>query len=231
MRAMAMLTLMVAGSVWAADPKYPATEAFLMPRDREIALARSAGPETISGRATVKVLTRTGYEVAERGDNDCVCLVMRGWSAIRFVPTDGHAAAYDSKVLAPICFDPLASRTILPQEELRATLGLQGVAPAAIASELAMAYAEGKLPRMEGVQFGYMWSADQDVGEDDAWHPHMMIYAPYYRNSMLGGHAPDSGLPSVVVDEGGPFALIVVAVPDQLAIKPQAHSPGGAKHH
>ncbi|HKE95201.1 MAG TPA: hypothetical protein VKB34_12895, partial [Povalibacter sp.] len=61
---------------------------------------------------------------------------------------------------------------------------------------------------------------------------HMMIYAPYYRNSMLGGHAPDSGLPSVVVDEGGPFALIVVAVPDKLAIKPVGVTEGAeGKHH
>lgn len=217
----------VSAPCWSGNAQYPPLEQYLMERDAEVALARSAAPATVSDRATIKVLTRSGYEVAHAGDNGSVCLVMRGWSAVRLVPADGRKGAYDATLRAPICFDPLASRTILPQEELRANLGLRGADPDAIANEVAMAYATGKLPAMEGVSFGYMWSADQDVGSDDAWHPHMMIYAPYYRNSMLGGHAPDSGLPSVVVDEGGPFALIVVAVDDKLAIR----SSRSGKHH
>ena len=32
-----------------------------MPRDAEVALARSAAPPFIAGRATVKVLTATGF--------------------------------------------------------------------------------------------------------------------------------------------------------------------------
>jgi hypothetical protein len=216
---------------WPKDSKYPPIDAYLMPRDAEIALARSAAPKSMSARATIKVLTRSGYEVAHRGDNDCVCLVMRGWSAIRFFPADGRVGAYDSKLRAPICFDPIAARTILPQEELRANLGIEGVAPDEIAAQVSMAYALGKLPKMEGVQFGYMWSADQDVGVEDAWHPHMMIYAPYYKNAMLGGHGADSGLPSVVIDEGGPFALVVVAVPDKLAIRPETPQGTAGGHH
>lgn len=236
MKALTLVLLAAAAGMtvpaWTRDAKYPPLSEYMMPREAEIALARSAAPPTVSDRATIKVLTGSGYEVAAPGDNGAVCLVMRGWSAIRFTPADGRTGAYDAGIRAPICFDPVAARTILPQEELRTNLGLQGVSPDAIANAVAMAYAEGKLPQMEGVQFGYMWSADQDVGADDAWHPHMMIYAPYYRNAQLGGHAPDSGLPSVVVDEGGPFALVVVAVPDRLAIKPQAAAPSApGKHH
>lgn len=216
-RVFASMILLVATVATASDTKYPSYAEYAMAREDEIALARSAAPKSLSDRATIKVLTRAGYEVAVEGDNGVVCLVMRGWSGVNFAP-ETHQVAYDAKLRAPICFDPIAARTILPQEELRANLGLNGVAPAAIAEELAMAYATGKLPKMEGVAFGYMWSRDQDVGVDDQWHPHMMIYAPYYKNSMLGGHEPASGLPAVVVNEGTPFALIVVAVDDKRAI-------------
>ena len=41
----------------------------LMPRDREIALARSAAPAEVSGKATVLVLTEQGFVVAEPGSN------------------------------------------------------------------------------------------------------------------------------------------------------------------
>src|SRR5438876_12397028 len=60
--------------------KYPPLSAYMMPRDAEIALAKSAAPPDISGRATIKVLTSGGFEVADEGDNGFVCLVMRGFT-------------------------------------------------------------------------------------------------------------------------------------------------------
>jgi hypothetical protein len=41
----------------------------LLPRDREIALARSAAPSAVSRDATVMVLTDRGFEVGARGTN------------------------------------------------------------------------------------------------------------------------------------------------------------------
>ena len=216
---------------WSRDPKYPAFDEFLMAPAEEIALAKSAAPASIADRATIKVLTRSGYEAASKGDNGFVCLVMRGWSAVAFTPTDGHKLAYDTKIQAPICYDQVASRTILLVEEMRARLGLQGMEPDAIPQEIAMAYALGKLPKMESVSFAYMWSAGQNLGPDGKWHPHMMIYAPYYKSAMLGGFRGDSGLPAVAVDDGTPFALVVVAVDESLAVKPKipASSTPGAE--
>jgi hypothetical protein len=46
----------------------------------------------------------------------------------------------------------------------------------------------------------------------------MMVYTPYYENSMLGGNEVDSGLP-VVGDGGTPFAVTVIPVADRLAVK------------
>ncbi|MEI9932189.1 MAG: hypothetical protein WDM89_17010 [Rhizomicrobium sp.] len=52
---------------------------YLMDRSAEIALAKSAAPASISGNATVLVLTRGGYETAIKGTNGFVCAVERSW--------------------------------------------------------------------------------------------------------------------------------------------------------
>src|SRR5215204_1938595 len=70
----------------AATTTYPPIADYLMPRETEIAMARSAAPAVIADRATVKVLTTTGYEVASQGDNGAVCLVMRGFSGPTYTP-------------------------------------------------------------------------------------------------------------------------------------------------
>jgi hypothetical protein len=96
---------------------------------------------------------------------------------------------------------------------------MEGKGPDQIAEAVQAAYAKGELPKMEAVAFGYMFSADQDLGPGfGAWHPHMMVYTPYYENSMLGGNEVESGLP-VVGDGGTPFAVTVIPVADRLAVK------------
>ena len=62
-----------------AYPKMGPLEQYLMDRDAEIALARSAAPESISSSATVVVLGRQGYETAVQGKNGFVCAVERAW--------------------------------------------------------------------------------------------------------------------------------------------------------
>lgn len=72
---------------------------------------------------------------------------------------------------------------------------------------------------MDAVAFGYMWSADQRVGPAGAFHPHMMVYTPYYVNEMLGGNDGGSGMPFVADDPGTPFAVTVIPLDDRLAIR------------
>ena len=65
-----------------ANNPYPSMapiEKYLMDRDAEIALARSAAPSSISGDATVVVLGKNGYETAVEGKNGFICIVERGW--------------------------------------------------------------------------------------------------------------------------------------------------------
>src|SRR5579863_6313909 len=67
----------------AQDNSAPSTmvsiDPYLMDRDAEIAMARSAGPNSLSSGAKVLVLGRHGYETAVKGENDFVCMVGRSW--------------------------------------------------------------------------------------------------------------------------------------------------------
>jgi hypothetical protein len=196
----------------------------MMPQDAEVNLAKSAAPANISDRATIKLLTTSGYQVTHNGDNGFVCIVMRGWGAPTFSPAPLRDMVYDPKVRAPICFNPVASRTVLPIQELRTKLGLEGKTPNEITEAVQAAYAKGELPKIDIVAFAYMFSADQYLGSAAGhWHPHMMVYTPYYQNSMLGGNPPGGVLPVVGDDAGTPFAVTVIPVDVKLAIK------GGSK--
>ena len=60
-------------------PNMAPIEQYLMDPAAEIALARSAAPESISRDAEVLVLGRHGFETAVKGKNGWVCMVERGW--------------------------------------------------------------------------------------------------------------------------------------------------------
>jgi len=207
-------------SAHAQSLKYPPIEGYLMPPSNEIGLAKSAAPANISDRATIKVLTRSGYEVAQKGDNGSVCTVMRGFSAPTYTPAPFRNLVYDPAVRAPICFTPQAVREVLPYYELRTKLAMQGKNPDEIGEGVQAAYAKGELPKRTGVSFAYMWSADQNLASGIGhWHPHVMVFAPYYDNSALGGNTFGAPLPQVTDDAGTPFAVVVIPVDDNLAVK------------
>jgi hypothetical protein len=215
-----LLATLDAGALLAQSPKYPPLSEYMMARDAEIALAKSAAPDNISSHATIKVLTASGFQAVHNGDNGFVCMVMRGWSAPMYTPAQFRDLVYDAKVRAPICFNPDASRTVLPYYELRSKFGMEGRTLDQIAEGVQAAYAKGELPKRDSVSFAYMWSADQNLASGIGhWHPHMMVFAPYYDNSMLGNNEFGSPLPQLSDDAGTPFAVVVVPVDDKLAIK------------
>ena len=198
--------------------QYPPLSQYMMPQDAEIALARSAAPANVSDRATIKVLNESGFEVAIEGDNGFVCMVMRAWSAPTYTPVAFLDFVYYALLRAPICFNPVAVETMMRYYELRTELGLQGKNPDEIADGIEAAYAKGELPRIETVSFAYMWSADQDLGPGIGhWHPHMMVFTPYYENSLLGGNEFGGTLPFVSDDAGTPFAVTLIPMDDGLA--------------
>ena len=214
-----VVALAVSTATTVADSRYPSLREYLMPQDEEIALARSAAPADIANHATIEVLTESGYQVVSEGENGFVCMVMRGWSAPTYTPEQVRDLVYDSAVRAPICFDLNAARTVLPYYEMRSNLGMEGKSPDEIAAGVEAAYARGNLPQRGGVGFAYMWSADQNLGSDaGAWHPHMMVFAPYYETAWLGDAEFGSPLPQVTDDAGTPFAVVVIPVDDDVAI-------------
>src|SRR5260370_31319855 len=106
--------LIASRPVAAQDTKQPypnmaPIEQYLMDRDAEIALARSAAPDAISHDASVIVLTRHGYETAVQGKNGWVCWVGRGWMAMF-----DHPEFWNPKAPAAKCINSPAVRSVLP---------------------------------------------------------------------------------------------------------------------
>ena len=209
------LSMLLLQVVAGAEPLYAPFSEYAMPQQSEIALARSAAPESITAHATIEVLTSKGYDIAARGDNGFLCMVLRGWSAAPD-PNDTR----NSKIRGPACFDPVAARTVGPAEHLKAKLGLEGKSPDEIDREVAAQYGLGKLPKMEGGAFAYMWSASQHIGpQAGPWHPHMMVYIPYYENRLLGNNPVGDHRTPFVVGDGTPYSIVMIPVDDKLAIK------------
>ena len=67
----------------------PLDQYLIADRNAEIALARSAAPDAISGDAKILILGRHGYETAVEGKNGFVCLVERGWMSPPMVGSFG----------------------------------------------------------------------------------------------------------------------------------------------
>jgi len=59
-----------------------------------------------------------------------------------------------------------------------------------------------------------------------------LVYAPYYKNSMLGDNKVAGSMPFVGSDEGTPFSVIVIAVHGNAAIEPRmARASGPSASH
>src|SRR5258708_8250132 len=131
----------------AQGAKYPLLSEYMMARDAEIALAKSAAPESISGHATIKVLTASGFQIAQYGDNGSVCMVMRGFSAPTYTPAQFREIVYDPTIRAPICFTAPAARLVMPYYELRTKFPIAGKSPNHFANSLTVAYVKGDIPQ------------------------------------------------------------------------------------
>ena len=95
----------------AASNPYPSmapVSEYLMPRDAEIEMARSAGPASISANAEILVLTKTGYVVAVKGSNGWTCVVGRMWTA-----GFDDAEFWNPKGRGAGCLNPAAVESVL----------------------------------------------------------------------------------------------------------------------
>lgn len=187
-------------------------EQYLMDRDAEIALARSAAPDSISHDAKTLVLGRRGYETAVEGRNGFVCVVERGWMG----PFDGDAAAnfWNPKIRGPICYNPPAARSILPLTFKRTEMILAGQSKAQIIEGI-RTFIKQELSPLEPGAMSYMMSKDQYLsdGEHHNWIAHLMFYAPLMESAMWGADLPNSPVMLSPQFSGAPEPIDVFMVP------------------
>ena len=161
---------------------------YLMERTAEIALARSAAPESISRDAGVMVMGRHGYETVAKGKNGFVCVVQRSWTAGIDDPD-----FWNPKVRAPICFNAAAVRSYLPQTIRKTELILAGRSKAQMAEDIKAALDKKELPALEVGAMCYMMSKQGYLSDRDGhWHPHLMFYLPLMDAPNWGADLPGS---------------------------------------
>ena len=168
------------GTAWQAiaqDVKTPSLnmssiEQYLMDRDSEVALARSAAPESISRDAKIMVLGRHGYETAVEGKNGFVCFVERSWTS----PIDSPEF-WNPKGRAALCLNAPAARTYLPRTIKKTDLVLAGRTKAEMVEAIAAAVDKKELPDIEPGSMCYMLSKQSHLSDSDPhWHPHVMFF-------------------------------------------------------
>ena len=155
--------------------------ATVLPRDREFALALSAAPPDVGGKAAVYVFTSQGYEKAREGENGFTCLVNR----------DSELEGY--QVLKPTCWDAYGSRTIVPAILEIAKRRAAGQAVADVTAAIRQMIKDGALQLFDSVGVAYMLAgdvADYDAATGTivkrAFPPHIMIYAPGVTQNDVG---------------------------------------------
>src|SRR5262252_8509324 len=153
-------------------PKMASVDQYLMERNAEIQLARSAAPDSISHDATILVLGRQEYETAVEGKNGFVCWVGRGWMAAFDWPE-----FWNPKVRAADCMNPQAARSIVPIALLRSRMVMAGRSKAEVLSAIKAAFEKRQLPHLESGAMDYMMSKSAYL-TDEGHHnlPHLMFF-------------------------------------------------------
>ncbi len=166
---------------------------YLMDRNAEIALARSAAPDAISRDASVIVLTRHGYETAVKGKNGWVCWVGRGWMAMF-----DHPEFWNPKVRAADCLNPPAARSVLPYAYKRTELLLAGRSKQEVIAAIKSAIDKNELPALEQGTVSYMMSKSSyltDNGDHNA--PHLMFFQTGKPDAAWGANVTNAPVMSV----------------------------------
>ncbi len=180
---------------------------YLMDRNAEIALARSAAPESISRDAKVLVLGPHGYETAAEGKNGFVCMVERAWTASFEDPE-----FWNPNNRSPICLNPQAAHLVLPMEYKRAEMVLAGKTKEQIKQWTDAAYAHKQLPGFEPGAMAYMLSKSAYLTDRGGHNvAHLMFYTPLVKGADWGADLPNS--PVMLIQHGPPEPYNIFIVP------------------
>jgi hypothetical protein len=167
-------------------------EQYFMDRTAEIALARTAAPESISRNADVMVLGRHGFETAVQGQNGFVCIVERSWTSA------ADAEFWNPKVRTPICYNAAAAHSILLRNMKRTELILERRSKTQTDEAIYAEVDKKELPAMESGAMCFMMSK-QGYGGDtvEHWHPHVMFYFSQTDPATWGANLPGSPVMAV----------------------------------
>jgi len=165
----------------------PIEQYLMVDRSAEIALARSAAPESVSRDAEVQVLGRDGFETAVKGKNGFVCIVGRGWTSAP------DSEFWNPKVRVPMCVNAAAARSYLLRLTEITELALAGHTLAQVNEAIAAAIAKKELPPMESGAMCYMMGK-QGYGGDSAphWPSHLMFFYSDMDPAIWGANLPGS---------------------------------------
>jgi hypothetical protein len=187
-------------------PKMAPVDEYLMTdKDAEVALARSAAPDSISRDAEVLILGRHGFKTAVKGKNGFICIVGRGWTSAP------DADYWNPKVRVPMCVNAPAAHSYLLRITKLTELGLAGRAPAQAEKVVAAAVARKELPPMAPGAMCYMMSKQGYLNDSAGhWHPHVMFFLPTTEAAKWGANLDGS---PVYAAQGAPEPVTTFMVP------------------
>jgi hypothetical protein len=193
-----------------AYPSMASIEQYLMSdRNAEIALARSAAPQSISSDAKILVLGWRGYETTREGKNGFVCMVERSWMS-----PFNSAEFWNPKVRVPVCFNPAAARSILPLTIKRTEMVLAGLSKAQMIDSIKAGFDNKELPAPEPAAMCYMMSRAGHLNDAVGHYvPHLMFYFPLTDKSSWGADLPDSPVTLNPQFQGGPEPVTEFVIP------------------
>ena len=193
-----------------AYPSMASIEQYLMPdHDAEIALARSAAPESISNDATVLVLGWRGYETGVEGKNGFVCMVERSWMS-----PFSSSEFWNPQVRVPECFNPAAARSILPLTIKRTEMVFAWLSKAQMIDSLKAEYANKELPVPEPGAMCYMMSRAGYLNDALGHYvPHLMFYFPRADKPSWGADLVDSPVTLNPQFRDGPEPITEFVIP------------------
>jgi hypothetical protein len=202
----------------------PIDQYLMADRAAEIALARSAAPESISRDAEVMILGRHGFETAVKGKNGFVCAVGRSWTSTV------DAEFWNPKVRVPACVNAAAARSYLQRVTKETEWGLAGRTPAQMNEAIAAAIARKELPPMEPGAMCYMMSKEGYGGDSvPHWPSHLMFFYSGTDLASWGANLP--GSPVIGVSDSVEHLTQFVVVVQRWSDGTEYREGPAAEHH
>ena len=202
----------------------PIDQYLMADRAAEIALARTAAPESIARDAEVLVLGRHGFETAVKGTNGFVCIVGRGWTSA------ADPDFWNPKVRVPMCVNAAAAHSYLMRVTKETEWGLAGRTQAQINEAIPAALAKKELPPMEPGAMCYMMGK-QGYGGDVSphWPSHLMFFYSDTAPAIWGANLP--GSPVVAIADPVEHLTQFVIPVQKWADGTEYHEDSTAEHH